>query len=278
MKILNSVGSQKNVEVLNSKLSTAIFSTILDLISFKNSFLAKFIYILVNTAARLENVEKIKTLWTVNEITVKETQPLVICFSGKRKCGKDYICARLKNIFEDEGLKVIIQGISYPLKQEFASLHNLDFEKLKTDGPYKEIYRKEMNAWGESVRSKKPYYFCRQVADSILDADVLIISDCRRLTDIEYFQSRFRNLRLIRVVSDPTIRELRGFRYTTGIDDQDTECALDNFMEWDYIIENNENHSEESFTSSSLFSRLKIFAIELLKSSGKWKNVAVEID
>lgn len=35
------------------------------------------------------------------------------------------------------------------------------------------------------------------------------------------------------------MRKLRGYCYTEGIDDEETECGLDNFTEWDLYICNN---------------------------------------
>ena len=88
-------------------------------------------------------------------------QPTVICFSGKRKSGKDHICFELKKLFKAEGAKVEIRSISHPLKEQYARMHNLNFKELISDGLYKENYRKEMNAWGEGVRNNDPSYFCR---------------------------------------------------------------------------------------------------------------------
>jgi phosphomevalonate kinase len=34
------------------------------------------------------------------------------------------------------------------------------------------------------------------------------------------------------------VRVQRGFSFKAGIDDQETECSLDSFNDWDKIIEN----------------------------------------
>lgn len=87
--------------------------------------------------------------------------PVVVCLSGKRKCGKDFVGSLLANRLEGIGYKVIICGISYPLKEEYAQLNGVDAERLKYDIRYKEIYRQDMVAWGERMRSDDPGYFCR---------------------------------------------------------------------------------------------------------------------
>ncbi|MFH4979462.1 hypothetical protein AB6A40_006171 [Gnathostoma spinigerum] len=45
--------------------------------------------------------------------------------------------------------------------EQYAIEHGLDVEQLKSNGPYKEIYREAMVKWGEEMRAKDPTYFCR---------------------------------------------------------------------------------------------------------------------
>ncbi|KHN88629.1 Phosphomevalonate kinase [Toxocara canis] len=165
--------------------------------------------------------------------------PAVVCFSGKRKSGKDFVCALLAKRLESDGLQVAVRGVSYPLKEEYARLHQLDAQLLKTDAPYKEIHRQKMVEWGESIRRKDPSYFCRATISNVGSVDVILISDCRRPSDIEFFKNNFGNsLRLVRVESDLEVRKARGWRFTPEIDDAETECALDDFDSWHFFIDN----------------------------------------
>ncbi|VDK83588.1 unnamed protein product [Onchocerca ochengi] len=129
---------------------------------------------------------------------------VVICLSGKRKCGKDFVGNLLANRLKEIGDKVIIYGISYPLKEEYAQLNGIDAERLKYDMQYKELYRQDMIAWGEKIRNDDSGYFCR----------------------------------LLRVESTLSMREMRGFVFIKGIDDQMTECGLDEYTKWDVVITN----------------------------------------
>ncbi|KHJ96513.1 putative phosphomevalonate kinase [Oesophagostomum dentatum] len=61
------------------------------------------------------------------------------------------------------------------------------------------------------------------------DDDIVIISDCRRPTDIEYFQSNYRTL-TVRIEASLVERERRGFVFVEGIDDMPSECGLDEFI------------------------------------------------
>ncbi|KAL3984577.1 Phosphomevalonate kinase family protein [Acanthocheilonema viteae] len=166
-------------------------------------------------------------------------KPVVICLSGKRKCGKDFMGSLLANRLEEIGYKVIICGISYPLKEEYAQLNGVDAERLKYDMRYKEIYRRDMVAWGEKKRIDDPGYFCRKVFAKANSADVLIVTDCRRLSDIEFFKMHCGpRLRLLRIETALPVREMRGFVFVKGIDDQMTECGLDEYTDWDVVFTN----------------------------------------
>lgn len=41
-------------------------------------------------------------------------------------------------------------------------MKGLDLNKLLSDGPYKEQYRKEMIEWSDSVRRDTPAFFCKE--------------------------------------------------------------------------------------------------------------------
>ncbi|VDO50615.1 unnamed protein product, partial [Brugia timori] len=69
--------------------------------------------------------------------------------------------------------------------------------------------------------------------------DVLIVTDCRRLSDVEFFKIHCGpRLRLLRVETTLPVREMRGFVFIKGIDDQMTECGLDDYTDWDIVITN----------------------------------------
>lgn len=85
--------------------------------------------------------------------------------------------------------------------------------------------------------------FYRKAIESVDKFDqhkFVLISDCRRPTDLEYFRQNY-NCRLIQVQCTDEVREQRGFIFTPGIDDQETECALDTFSNWDKCLDNNGN-------------------------------------
>ncbi|CAI2354723.1 unnamed protein product [Caenorhabditis sp. 36 PRJEB53466] len=160
----------------------------------------------------------------------------VVAISGKRKSGKDYCTRILKQELEKLFVRTAVTGISNSLKMEFAKIHRLDYAELLSDGPYKEQYRKEMIKWGEDVRSRDSGLFCRAAIDPFVDNEVVIVSDCRRPSDYEFFTSNHPTL-TIRVETSEENRRERGFRFVEGVDDGESECSLDGYA-FDEILKN----------------------------------------
>ena len=50
------------------------------------------------------------------------TRKFTICFSGKRKSGKDYVALKLTKLLQEEGCTVSICHLSDPLKERFAAM------------------------------------------------------------------------------------------------------------------------------------------------------------
>ncbi|XP_002731709.1 phosphomevalonate kinase-like [Saccoglossus kowalevskii] len=164
---------------------------------------------------------------------------LVMVFSGKRKSGKDYVTDLLFQRIGKEHCSLL--RLSEPLKSQYAKEHNLDLDKLLDSSQYKEQYRAAMIRWGEERRKQQPDYFCKLTTQGEgCHKPVWIITDARRKTDVEYFQKVYpKSLVTLRVDADISVREQRGFLFTKGIDDAESECGLDVGVGWDVIILNN---------------------------------------
>nr|XP_020474448.1 phosphomevalonate kinase [Monopterus albus] len=161
---------------------------------------------------------------------------LVLVFSGKRKSGKDYVTDLLLDRLGSDVCCVL--RLSGPLKQQYAQEHGLDLAQLLGSGLYKEQYRSDMIHWGETRRSQDPGFFCR-LATRGAQQPVWVVSDARRLSDLQWFWSEFpRQTRCVRVQSSEQTRKQRGWSFTTGVDDAESECGLDSGVEFDWIITN----------------------------------------
>ncbi|KAL0131961.1 hypothetical protein PUN28_000021 [Cardiocondyla obscurior] len=179
-----------------------------------------------------------------NEFTKPER---IFLFSGKRKSGKDYITDILYNRIGSQRSAIV--RLSGPIKTHWAKSLGLDINQLLGDGEYKEKYRLEMVKWSENMRRKDYSYFCRAAVDmyNAWDKTIWIISDVRRKTDIKWFTENFRNAcKTVHIICSEEVRRKRGWVYTPGIDDSETECDLDDVNNWDLILENNDDSDLET--------------------------------
>lgn len=167
---------------------------------------------------------------------VKVEPRLVLVFSGKRKSGKDHVTELLQTRL---GPRVsYIVRLSGPLKQQFAQENGLDLDLLLGPGPYKEQFRSEMIQWGEDQRKADPGFFCR-LATTAATQPVWLVSDARRISDLIWFRTQYpTQTRTIRVQTSDQTRTERGWIYTPGVDDVESECGLDSVLDWDWIISN----------------------------------------
>ncbi|TNN02044.1 phosphomevalonate kinase [Takifugu rubripes] len=161
---------------------------------------------------------------------------LILIFSGKRKSGKDYVTDLMQRRLGPAQCCVL--RLSGPLKQQYAQEHGLDLNELLSPGPYKEQYRASMINWGEIRRRSDPGFFCR-LATREAWQPVWMVSDARRLSDLQWFWSKFpQQTQSVRVQCSDRTRQQRGWSFTAGVDDSESECGLDRGVEFDWIINN----------------------------------------
>nr|CAG4636595.1 EOG090X0FYC [Eubosmina coregoni] len=162
----------------------------------------------------------------------------VICFSGKRKTGKDFVAELLHKRLSPRS---VIIRISAPIKHHFAKTKNLDVDELLSDGLYKENFRAEMIVWGEQQRIRDPSIFCKSAIEMFNGHlfPIWIVPDLRRTTDLKFFRENYTKLFAVRIDADLEARLPRGFSFTSGIDDAESECGLDAVEDWDLTIKNN---------------------------------------
>uniref|UniRef100_A0A7S3K354 Phosphomevalonate kinase n=1 Tax=Aureoumbra lagunensis TaxID=44058 RepID=A0A7S3K354_9STRA len=158
---------------------------------------------------------------------------VIIIFSGKRKSGKDYCADLLMSLLPNAE----IGRLSGPLKHKYAEEHGLDYNQLLEATDYKEKYRADMIKWGEERRRKDSGFFASLVLDQAR-APILIISDARRHTDVSFFKKHRKCVYVVRVQASDETRTARGWKFTSGIDDAESECGLDDYYPFDFVIQN----------------------------------------
>ncbi|NWR50980.1 PMVK kinase, partial [Regulus satrapa] len=94
--------------------------------------------------------------------------------------------------------------------------HGLDFQRLLDASAYKEKFRQDMIRWGEEKRRSDPGFFCRAAVRGALQP-VWVVSDTRRLSDVEWFRDAYRDaVRTVRVVASEETRRRRNWVFVTG--------------------------------------------------------------
>nr|CAG4650565.1 EOG090X0FYC [Sida crystallina] len=167
----------------------------------------------------------------------------IFCFSGKRKTGKDYVTDILYRRLTP---RCVIVRLSAPIKRHWAESKQLNYDQLLSDGEYKENHRLEMIRWGEEERKKDPAFFCRSAIEisNAKEHPFWIVSDMRRATDLQFFQENFSDrVMTVRISASDNIRKERGFTFTKGIDDEESECGLDHIDSWNVVIQNEGDNS-----------------------------------
>ena len=115
-----------------------------------------------------------------------------------------------------------------------------------------------MIQWGEEMRCRDPGYFCRLAVEQVTNLHqfpVWLISDSRRPTDLDYFRSRYHTL-TVRICASEETRRNRGWEYTEGVDDVESECALDRITQWDILLENDANSRVFETQLTALISKI----------------------
>ena len=81
---------------------------------------------------------------------------------------------------------------------------------------------------------------------------IVIVSDIRRKTDIEFFRSNGYNIKTVRINTSEDIRRNRGWVFESGVDDVHSECDLDDVTQWDLVIENDGLHDVDAIIEKIL--------------------------
>ncbi len=152
----------------------------------------------------------------------------IIIISGKQYSGKDTLAAILLQKLKD--FRRV--GIGDSIKIEYGKQHNLTFEEIESN---KHLYRNDLINLGNWGRNQNPDYWLNKLSNM----ENIIIPDIRVVHELEYFKKK--NAFSIRVNSSLENRSKRGI-VVNGNDD--TETALDEYRDWDYIIENNSTYED----------------------------------
>ncbi len=147
----------------------------------------------------------------------------IIVISGKQYSGKDTLANILLNKLD--GFKRA--GIGDAIKLMYSNTKNIPFSEIEEN---KHLYRAELIYLGNWGRQIDKNFWLEYLAGMTN----IIVPDVRVMDELLYFKEK--GAFLIRVESEYSQRLKRGI--ITKENDY-TETALDNYHDWDFVVNNN---------------------------------------
>lgn len=150
----------------------------------------------------------------------------IITLSGKQFCGKDYTAGLLlKSLPSFQRI-----GLADAIKLEYSKETGLSIEEIEKN---KSTYRPDLIALGNKGRAISPDYWINNILEKNTN---VIVPDVRMPHEIERFKEN--NAFCIRVKADIKTRSKRG---SLSRENDYTETALDEYKEWDFVIDNSDD-------------------------------------
>lgn len=171
----------------------------------------------------------------------------VILLSGKRAAGKDFVADKITRALEKLEWRVHCTSLGILNKQKYAEKHGLDAVRLENDRQHKEEHRIELVRHHGEMDKINPEWAVKAVVEAAADdkADVLIVTDIRRLKDLEWFQKNSATAPVIlRIDASEEARKMRGCDPHPVKDQNPTEVELDDYNAWDARFDNSSNTDE----------------------------------
>lgn len=157
---------------------------------------------------------------------------MIIILAGKIKSGKDTIANMIKEKMEKDNKKVIVIQFSSYIKEYAKKI-------LNWDGKEETKPRKFLQDLGQDIRENiNKLFFINRVIDDIKVyskySDMVIISDTRLPDEIDYIKKSSPSSIAIKIVRDDN-----GLTIPTNEKEHYTEIALNDYKNFDYIVDNN---------------------------------------
>lgn len=165
----------------------------------------------------------------------RKRNPLIVVLSGKSKSGKNLVASYIKEYFG--GPACIEVAYAYHIKDYLKRMNKYDEQN-------KENYRSLLQEFGADFLLKEidPKFLINRVREDIsvfsYHYDVIIVTDARLVPEIKMPKEEFKNVVTIRITSN------RDNELSNEQQKHITETGLDNYSDFDYIIENNTSIEE----------------------------------
>ena len=173
--------------------------------------------------------------------------PIIYVISGKSGSGKSKSAEIIKDIYYKKNKKGIILSYATPLKEYAKNI-------LNWDGNEKTKPRSFLQEMGDIVKAKDPNFLIERVIEDIFVYskffENIIISDARFRNEIETIKNKFNNVVTVRV-------DGKANHLTKEQQIHNTETALDDYKDFDYIIENKGTISDLEVEVKKLLGEIK---------------------
>jgi len=178
----------------------------------------------------------------------------LIGLCGKKQSGKDTAFSQAADILRREyGKKVGRVAFADPLKQEVSVITGFRVEFIEE---HKQDFRTLLQVWGTDFRrhfNGSDYWLNKMdkiVANSTSHYDMLFITDVRFKNEADFVRDR--GGQLVRVERrDPRL-------YPGNVDAHVTEKDLDDYSEFDYVLNNDKTKEELNTSLVTMMETLKI--------------------
>lgn len=181
--------------------------------------------------------------------------PVWVLLSGCRCSGKDSAADYLPLLYP----LAVHRRTSFALKvkEEFCRDHGLDLPRMLTDRDYKELHRPGLIAHAmEKRRHDADHWVAAAYAEFADLADgIVVVTDYRFANERRYLEQRGLRVVHIAVAASDETRRQRGWRYTEGVDDAESETNAPGLIDdATFIVENNGDRTQllENMTSVRL--------------------------
>lgn len=168
--------------------------------------------------------------------------PRVILLSGKRAAGKDFVADKIQKLFEKFNFNVHRTALGELNKKLYAEKNNLDITQFE-DRAFKEEHRIAMVKHHTEMDEMNPEWAVKTVLKEAKnkEADILIVSDVRRLKDLQWYQNNSTTPPLVlRIDASFETRVKRGLDPNPIKDQLPTEVELDEYEAWTARFDNSD--------------------------------------
>ena len=164
---------------------------------------------------------------------LKNRHPIIFCICGKARSGKSEVANCIKNVYIKKGKKVVLSPYTKYLKQYISEITGQD---INDSNKPRDLLQDISSELIKGKLGKQDFFINRQLEDIDIYSyffDVIIISDVRFPREIEVLKEKYDNVISIGVnrknyESDLTVKQKKDI----------TEIALDNYMDYDYMLIN----------------------------------------